>query len=345
MRTAPANKKIREIITMVKENKLVPKPEFQRRLIWTHKDRDRFIDTILKGFPFPEIYVADGKVDLESGEGTQLLVDGQQRVTTILDYFNASSNLRLLTVPPYKDLSETEKTAFLQYDVAVRDLGSASLNDIIEVFSRINATKYSLLDIEINNAVYSGKLKQYAEHVAELPFFIDNNVFDSQDFKIMGDLRYALLIICTFIRGYFNRDDAFEELLSRYNDDFPLKRKIDHRLMSCLDLLSECGFERSSRVWKKADLFTVVVELDTLLREEQEAPQPLELLERLSNFYNRIESREMEESSIPGIYYKASLQATNDRANRLRRAYIISAVIKNQSNQEIMNVLKSIGLA
>jgi hypothetical protein len=47
MKTAPTNKKVREIISMVKESKLVPRPEFQRRLVWTHKDKDHFLDTIL----------------------------------------------------------------------------------------------------------------------------------------------------------------------------------------------------------------------------------------------------------------------------------------------------------
>lgn len=345
MKTAPTNKKIREIIGMVKEGKLIPRPEFQRRLVWAHKDKDHFLDTILRGYPFPEIYLADGDVDLESGEGTQLLVDGLQRVSTILEYFDASPNLRLLTVLPYKDLEEEEKRAFLQYDVAVRDLGNVHRDEIVEVFKRINATKYSLLDIEVNNAVYAGELKQFAERLAEDPFFSDNAVFNSRDYKRMGDLRYTLTLVATFIRGYFNRDDAFGELLDRYNDEFPMADEIGERLRRCLELVAECGFESRSRLWKKADLFTLLVELDGLFRQQGALPQPLELLDAMTGFYQRVESTGIEAGEVPGIYYKAALQATNDKVNRLRRAVIIGGVLRGMNDEEIKGSLREDGLA
>lgn len=340
MKTAPTNKKVREIINMVKEGKLIPRPEFQRRLVWTHKDKDHFLDTILRGYPFPEIYLADGNVDLESGEGTQLLVDGLQRVNTLIEYFDASPNLRLLTITPYRDLPEDQKRGFLQYDIAVRDLGSIQREEIVEVFRRINATKYSLLDIEVNNAIYTGELKQYTERLAAKPFFIDNNVFNAQDLKRMGDLRYTLTVVITLLRGYFNRDDAFGELLDRYNDEFPLREEVDQRLNRCFDLITECGFDSRSRIWKKADLFSVIVELDMLFREGIPEPQPSELLEMLTSFYDRIGTASLDSGDVPGIYYKAALQATNDKVNRVRRGIITAGILRKKSEQEIMNELR-----
>lgn len=331
-------------IQQVKEGKLIPRPEFQRRLVWTHKDKDHFLDTILRGFPFPEIYLADGVVDLESGEGTQLLVDGLQRVSTILEYFDASSNLRLLTVPPYRDLAEDQKRSFLQYDVAVRDLGSVHRDELVEVFRRINATKYSLLDIEVNNAVYTGELKQFSERLAGDAFFIENGVFNARDFKRMGDLRYALGLVITLLRGYFNRDDAFGELLDRYDDDFPLAEEVEQRLRRCFDLITECGFESRSRIWKKADLFTVVVELDIAFRGSTPVPQPSDLLDLLTRFYDGITGPSVGSSNIPGIYYKAAIQATNDKVNRLRWAAIIGGIIRRETDHEILNTLSEGGL-
>jgi hypothetical protein len=184
------------------------------------------LDTILRNYPFPEIYLADGEVDLQTGEGTQLLVDGLQRVSTIIQYFEGDSELKLTTVPAYRDLDEQQKKAFLQYDVAVRDLGSIGQSEVIDVFQRLNATKYSLLDIEANNAVYAGALKKYAERIAADSFFENHEVFNAQDLKRMGDLRYALTIIITLMSGYFNRDDGFGDLLERYNDDFRLEAEV-----------------------------------------------------------------------------------------------------------------------
>jgi hypothetical protein len=328
---------------MVREGKLLPRPEFQRRLVWTHADKDLFLDTILRSYPFPEIYLADGDVNLESGEGTQLLVDGLQRVSTLIEYFEGSSNLRLLTVRPYRELTDTEKTAFLQYDVAVRDLGTISREELVEVFKRLNATKYSLLDIEVNNAVYGGALKKFAESIAEHPFFIDNSVFNARDFKRMGDLRYSLGIVASLVQGYFNRDDVFEELLARYNDDFPLAGDIKARLQLVFDLIAECGFDHKSRIWKKADLYTAIVEIDRMVRTVKSLPQPHELLARLDSFYNDVDEG-LEGGVLAAAYYKAAVQATNDRINRLRRGIIVEGILNGVSRAEIFDRLSAEGL-
>ena len=304
MKTAATNKKVRELIQAVREGKLIPRTEFQRRLVWSRDDKNLFIDTILRGYPFPEIYFADGSVDLDTGAGTQLLVDGLQRVSTIIQYFEGVSDLKLTTVPAYRDLPEQEKKDFLQYDVAVRDLGNIGRNEIIEVFKRLNATKYSLLDIEVNNAVYAGALKRYAERLAADPFFENHAVFNALDLKRMGDLRYALTIAITLISGYFNRDDEFGALLERYNDDFPLEDAIDFRIHGVLSFIDECAFERSSRVWRKADLFTLIVELDQAMSYSALSCNRVRL--------SRIWKIFMPESTPLRLAYRAFLRSTTN---------------------------------
>lgn len=344
MKTAPNNKKIREIITLVKEGKIIPRPEFQRRLVWTRDDKNKFIDTILRGYPFPEIYLADGEVNLDTGEGTQLLVDGLQRVSTIYQYFTGDSELKLTIVPSYVQLSPEEKQTFLQYDVAVRDLGAVSKEEIIEVFRRLNATKYSLLDIEVSNAVYAGALKKFAEKIAAMPFFQNNSIFNATDFKRMGDLRFCLSIIATYITGYFNRDEVFEDLLERFNDDFPNEDEISQRLNNVIQFIEECGFEPKSRVWRKADIYTLIIELDVALNSKKLKIQPSEVLSSIQTFLDGID-KNLFDSSLPhGVYYKAALQATNDKINRIRRGTIIGLLIEGKSFGDIEQNLAKNGL-
>ncbi|GAA4256078.1 DUF262 domain-containing protein [Azospirillum formosense] len=344
MKTSATNKKIRELIVMVRDGKLLPRPEFQRRLVWTRENKNEFIDTVLKGYPFPEIYICDGEIDNETGDGTQLLVDGLQRVSTLIQYFHGSSELRLTTVPIYKDLAPEERDAFLQYEVAVRDLGSLKRAEIVEIFRRLNATKYSLTDIEINNALYSGALKRYAESVSSDKIFIDNGVFSALDFKRMGDLKFSLQIIVTMIGGYFNRDDELEDALARYNDDFSLEPEIDTRFRRVKDFIEECGFHSKSRIWRKSDLFTAFVELDRLINISGERLDPLETIERLESFYSSIKDEAVDNRKISGIYYKAAIQANADRTNRLRRGLIFSGVVQGKSEDVIMNELVQEGL-
>lgn len=340
MKTGATNKKVRELVNMVRDGKLVPRPEFQRRLVWSQKDKNFFLDTLLRGLPFPEIYLADGEVDLDTGEGTQLLVDGLQRVSTLVQYFTGDSDLKLSSVPPYKELTEEQKTCFLQYDVAVRDLGSVTREALVEVFTRLNATKYSLLDIEVNNAVYSGALKQFSEKLSEDRLFIENRVFNALDYKRMGDLRFALTIVISMIEGYFNRDDSFGDLLERYNDEFPLQDEIAKRYEKIRDLIEECGFPQKMRVWKKADLLTLIVELDRLINASRIALQPHEIIERLESFYSHVEDAHLDDSNVPGIYYKAALQASNDRLNRIRRGVILEGILIGKDYDGIFEALK-----
>jgi Protein of unknown function DUF262 len=327
LKTSPTSLKIRQVVRGLKDGTLVPRPEFQRRIVWTTDDKVRFVDTLLNAYPFPEIYVANGVVNTETGEGTQLIVDGQQRVTTIVQYFDGSLLLPQ-TVRPYALLTKEEKDEFLNYDVAVRDLGSISPEDIIEVFKRINATKYSLNEIEINNAIYTGELMRLAEGLTSHPFFDEHRVFTPTDLKRMGDTRFILQVIITMLSGYFNRDDSFEEFLGAYNDSFEARNEIVARLTRVFNFVEECGFPAKGRIWKKSDFFTALIELDRAFSDNVDL-QPTNVLETLQGFYRLVEAEGME-SGDPAVatYYKAAVQASNDKGNRIRRGEIINDLLR-----------------
>lgn len=53
--TSPSNKKISSIYKEIKRENLILQPDFQRRFVWNNKHKEKFIDTILKGYPVPEI--------------------------------------------------------------------------------------------------------------------------------------------------------------------------------------------------------------------------------------------------------------------------------------------------
>lgn len=327
MKTSPSSLKIRQIVTLTKEGQLLPRPEFQRRLVWTSADKIRFIDTILRGYPFPEIYIANGAVDVDTGEGTQLLVDGQQRVTTIVSYFHGEPSTSGAAIPAYAALEREQKEEFLNYDVAVRDLGSITGEQIIEVFRRINSTKYDLNEVEVNNAVYAGEFMRLATAFAEHDFFDAHKVFRSTDIRRMGDVRFILQVLITYLAGYFNRDDFFEQFLADYNDQFPQRAEVAKRLSDAIEFIEECGFSSRSRIWKKSDLFTALVQIDIALQSGH-APSPTEALERLERFFCQVDGEGMEcNNPAISMYAKAAIQASNDRLNRIRRGVVMEAVL------------------
>lgn len=330
MKTSATNRRIRVLLTAIKDGSLVPRPEFQRRLVWTNKHKTEFIRTVLMEYPFPEIYVAAGKVDPDSGEGQEMLVDGQQRLSTLFQYFTGSGDLKLGNIRPYSGLSPDEKLAFLEYEVVVRDLGKKSIEEIKEVFTRINSTKYSLNAMEVHNARFDGALKHFGEELTEHAFFDDNHVFKTNDIRRMGDLVFCLTVVITMLTTYFNRDDELEDFLEKFNDEFPDAEHVKDEIEKVLRFVGECRFDPRSRAWRKAELLNILVEAHRALIKDHLELSPQVVGRELSTFFERVDKAGAgeEEADEVNAYYKASIQATNDRSNRIKRGQIIADIMR-----------------
>jgi len=330
-KTTATNKKVRELMIALNANTLIPRPYFQRRLVWTARHKQLFIKTVLEGYPFPEIFLCDGDVDLDTGEGKQLVVDGQQRITTLHQYFTASDDLRLGDIPAYATLSNPEKQQFLDYDVVVRDLGRLTDQEVLEVFNRMNSTNYGLNAMEVNNARFNGPLKLFAEEVSKWPIFEDHRVFAVADIRRMSDVRWALTMIITLLAGYFNRDSEHENYLRRFNDDFPQYDEVRSRLEKTISLIERLDLGDHSRVWQKNDLFTLIVEV------YKKSPDRLQdedaLANSLTSFYAAVDA--VSEGKAPSdwgkeaaVYQQAVFSGSNERARRLRRAESLRPVLE-----------------
>lgn len=334
MKTTATNRKIRVLISAINSGALVPQPEFQRRLVWSNRHKRAFLDTVLKGYPFPEIYIAAGKVNPDTAEGTEMLVDGQQRITTLHQYFSGSEDLVLDgEIPPYSQLESGKKSAFLEYEVVVRDLGSMGIEEIREVFERINSTKYALNAMEIHNARYEGEFKKFGEDFAENDFFEKYRVFTASDMKRMHDVRFGLVVAATCLSTYFDGDSELEHYLEHYNDAFPDARSLRKQLERVLKTIESCGFPADTRVWKKPDLFTLIVEVYRAQVDRAVEINPALLAKRLLPFYKKIDniaSKEKDPSVLE--YYKASAQGTNHRGNRIARGRIIEGFIESAAD-------------
>jgi hypothetical protein len=329
MKTSATNRRLRTLLTGIKGGSLIPRPEFQRRLVWANKHKLEFVRTVLMEYPFPEIYIAAGEVDPDTGEGTEMLVDGQQRMTALYQYFSGSQDLRLGDVKAYADLTDEEKLAFLEYEVVVRDLGKKSIEEIKSVFTRINSTRYALNAMEIQNARYDGAFKQFGESLLEHAFFETHQIFTTADMRRMGDLLFCLTVVATINSAYFNRDDDIEEFLRKYNDEFPLAEDTQQRLNRVFEFISECRLPPNCRAWKKADALTLIVELDRALTRSGCDLAPDAVGSRLADFYVAVENAASGtgEDRRAERYYKAALQASNDRSSRITRGQVLAEII------------------
>lgn len=333
MDTSASNRRLRVLLTAIGNTTLIPQPEFQRRLVWINKDKIEFIRTVLEGYPFPEIYIAAGKVDTKTGEGAEMLVDGQQRITTLYQYFKGSTDLRLSKdLPSYDKLSEEDQVRFLEYKVVVRDLGNMSIDQIKQVFQRINSTSYGLNAMEIHNARYGGEFKKFAEKISQLNFFDDYRIFTSTDVKRMNDVMYCASLVATVMSTYFNRDNEVELFLEKFNEEFDSQEVLLQHFETVLSFISRLNFPPKSRIYKKADFFTLFVELYKLLviaNVELNIPR---VRHELEIFFSSVDivGAGLDTGSVDvERYYKAALQASNDRGNRISRGEIVNKILRS----------------
>lgn len=330
MKTSATNRRLRLLLTAINNGMLIPQPDFQRRLVWSNKDKVEFVKTVLEGYPFPEVYIAAGKVDPKTGEGSELLVDGQQRITTLNQYFKGSTDIKLpRDVSSYADLDETLQLEFLEYEVVVRDLGNKPIEEVKEIFQRINSTSYGLNAMEIHNARYNGEFKSFAETMSQNQLLETWNIFSNTDIKRMNDVRYCLTMISTLMGTYFNTDKEVESYLERYDESFELKDKYEFEINSVFVIINQLNLPNSSRAYNKADFFTLFVEIYKAQFKLSKSIDISNTRQNLDTFYEevRLASKEQSDDSNAEQYYKAAIQGSNSRGNRVLRGEIIQGCI------------------
>lgn len=71
---------IGEVSNMYTSKELNILPDFQRLFRWTNERKSNFVESILIGIPIPPVFV------YENGDGTWELIDGLQRISTLLEF-------------------------------------------------------------------------------------------------------------------------------------------------------------------------------------------------------------------------------------------------------------------
>lgn len=311
------NPTIAELYGKIQDGSLVLAPDFQRRFVWTHDHQEEFLDTILRGFPFPEIYVCIGEIDVGKMKTTKLVIDGQQRLTTIKKYIDGDHEKPLSKVPYFKDLGEKAKS-FISYEVVVRDLGKVDDATIREVFRRINLTKFQLESVEIHNAIYDGKFIVTAKKIVELTDLRKYEVFHESELTRMADLYFILLLMSTIqLGGYFHEDREIERCIAKYNDEYPDAKSITDLICNTFKAIDDMNIQKDSIWLRKSNFFTLAFEVATHISNI-----PEDFLEKILELEKNIMQNRGDYDNIYGRYYRYMYQGTNQRKARVVRSEI-----------------------
>jgi hypothetical protein len=154
--------RVNDFLDWHKGKSLELSPKFQRRSVWKPAARVMLIDTILRGFPMPKVYMRT-IIDVQTRTTLREVVDGQQRLRAIIDFESDQVRLTKRTAEfeglTYSTLPDDLKERFLAYPIAVDQLVNASDSDVFEVFGRLNSYTVSLNDAEKRHAEFQGDFK------------------------------------------------------------------------------------------------------------------------------------------------------------------------------------------
>lgn len=85
MSITPKGMTIQEAYRLYRENKLLVNRKYQRKLVWSLKEKQALIDSILKGYPIPLILLAE-RTDYEGKGVVYEIIDGIQRLNAIFSF-------------------------------------------------------------------------------------------------------------------------------------------------------------------------------------------------------------------------------------------------------------------
>ncbi len=310
------NPTVADIYQLIEEGKLILSPDFQRKFVWTHEHQESFIDTVLSGLPFPEIYVCEGDVDVKKMKTTRNVIDGQQRLTTIRNYIEGKDEKDPVKIKKYEDLTDEQKQNFLSYQIVMRDIGKVDLETTREIFRRINLTKFKLDDIEIHNAVYDGEFIKSAKTILDNIELEKYGVLKESEFTRMADLHFILLVMSTIEKGgYFAQDREVEPMISGLNEEYPNKDHMISLLIKVFATISDLDLPLDSMWFRKSNFFTLVVEIAKHIET-----LPEDFKDRIISMEEKVMEGKINPQSHYAKYYSCMYQGTHGRTARVVRS-------------------------
>ncbi|MCJ1688152.1 DUF262 domain-containing protein [Rathayibacter sp. VKM Ac-2927] len=317
------------------------RPPYQRNPVWLEGQKSYLIDTILHGFPVPELYmqvVAD-----ETGSETHVVVDGQQRLTALLDFIAGEYALSGLDSSwndsSFEDLSPEEKTSIFSYNFVVRMLPDMLDEQIRAIFQRLNRNVVALSRQELRHATYWGEFIKSMEELATEGFWRNSGVFTANEVRRMLDVEFISELAIGIMHGPQNKKISLERWYAVYETEYEERQRTESIFRSTLGEIDRLLPEISRTRWsKKSDFYTLFLYLISqadkfpLASDERDA-----LATHLVDFATqvgvvlRLDPSQSATVIKPVLDYSRAVQrAASDLGNRRTRAQSLQEFISGE---------------
>lgn len=309
-------------------------PKFQRRAVWMDKERSLLMDTVLSDLPFPEVYM-QVQTNTDTGEQQHIVVDGQQRITSILQFIDNTFPLPIndnWQGQYFRDLNAVQKELFWDYKIVVRFLRKTNDDEIRNIFTRLNTNNVVLNDQELRNARYTGHFKQLAERLADNPYFQSIGLFTARDVRRMLDIEYVSELLLRQVYGITNKKDLLELAYMEFDDEFPMEVEHENAFNTTIGLVKTILDKENLPLFKSKGVFHSLfgVCLDYSKKTDRLYFSNIEeVKQRLTELVVRAKHNDfVPEDTDIASYAEVSSRSTSDKSKRAERERIFWEIVK-----------------
>lgn len=333
----PSTYSINDFLEWNERKQLVLAPKFQRRTVWKPVAKSFLIDSILRQKPLPKIFIRQ-ITDVKLRKTIREVVDGQQRLRTILDYLNDGFKVSLVHNKEcgnkyFSELSEEYQNVFLTYKFSVDTLLGVDDSEIMDIFSRLNTYSTPLNKQELINAEFYGYFKQLVYNLSYKynSFWIDNKIFTEYQVMRMNEVEMTADLIIAMIDGIQNRKRV-KVYYKQYDDNFDEMSSIEEKFDIVISRITELYGDalKKSKFRKQALFYSLFLciynELYGLQGFEMKTGFDKLNLSRIRSEFDSIESlideEELSRSEREFVMYIS--RATSDtESRRIRTKFLI----------------------
>lgn len=236
---------IRDIHRLLQSREMVIQPKYQRRRTpWPLTAKSALIDTVLNGYPIPPVYLRD--YVHEQGKRQKEIIDGQQRISTLIEFFGNEFKLSKNIVDAdfagclYSELPSDVQLMIEDFEVSFISIRGASGSDIVSIFARLNSYSLPLNNQEKRNSRFAGEMKTIIYEIASEynTFWLQSGTLSEAQIARMNDALLVSEIVFTILNGYVSSSSsALNRMYEQYDASFPDASLIYKRFEQVISLL------------------------------------------------------------------------------------------------------------
>lgn len=318
-------------------------PPYQRRSVWSDDYRRFYIDSVLRDFPSPAIYL---QVETVAGAPTIYhVIDGKQRLLALIEFskdeFHTGGYLEEegLASTYYSDFPQEYKDKFVDYTLSVENITRASRAELKDAFDRLNRNVARLTKQELRHAMFEGVLISRMESMASGAFWTELGLTTRANVSRMRDVEFVSELFLLTMHGVQDgKPSILDEFYAEYDSGIPDEEDHRTRFDEVMNYLRSLPLDWPHTRWSNmADLYGLwagVLDLPKARRPAKtRAAERLASFEgRVKGFADRLAARELRdpEDEEAVQYYDVVRQGSNKDTNRGARAEILKAVLLNE---------------